>query len=252
MEGTVSYQSKNGTGIIEFHHPKGNSLPGTLLAKLKETIEKGSEDEQVAVLVLKSKGKGAFCAGASFDELSEISDLESGRKFFSGFAKVIMAIKNCPKFVVGRIHGKAVGGGVGLIAACDYAIATDEASIKLSELNLGIGPFVIAPAVQRKIGLSAFSSLTINASAWKKAAWACEHGLYNELCSSIEELDRKVSELSGRLAKSSPGAMKEIKAMLWEETGHFEKLMNERAEQSGRLVLSDFTRDFLEAFKKRA
>lgn len=252
MPGSVTITFDEHIATIEFYHPKGNSLPGDLLRELADVIKKAGEDDQSRVIVLQSKGNGAFCAGASFDELMRLDSFSAGRQFFSGFANVISAMKDCPKFIIGKIQGKAVGGGVGLIAACDYCYAVKEASVKLSELNLGIGPFVIAPAVERKIGVSALSTLCINASAWRTAEWAHQHGLYNEVCGSAEELSRSVTGLAEQLAKSSPHAMKEIKAMLWSNTENLDEMMQQRAELSGKLALSDFTKDFIAGFKNRS
>lgn len=252
MAGSVTVEIAHHIATIEFHHPKGNSLPGDLLSQLSEKITNAGNDDEVRVIILQSKGDGAFCAGASFDELIQLESLDEGRSFFSGFASVISAMKDCPKFIIGRIQGKAVGGGVGLIAACDYVIATQEASIKLSELNLGIGPFVIAPVVEHKIGVSALSSLTINASEWKDATWAYDKGLFNELCDSVYDLDQAVNELARKLSKSSTDAMWEIKKMLWKGTDNLKKVMTERAEISGELALSDFTRNFISEFKNKS
>lgn len=250
MTGTVNLTLNNGIGTIDFFHPKGNSLPKTLLNELAALITKAGGDPKVSVLVLKSSGEGAFCAGASFDELMKINDLKSGKDFFSGFAKVILAMKNCPKFILCRVQGKAVGGGVGIIAASDYALASNKASIKLSELTLGIGPFVIAPVVERKIGLSALSTLSINASKWQNADWAFEKGLFNDVFESIEDLDNAISELAEMLSQSSPEAMKELKKVLWQNSETLGTLLSERALLSGKLAQSNFTKEFITRFKK--
>jgi methylglutaconyl-CoA hydratase len=252
MDGSVTLELSNHIATVEFYHPKGNSLPGVQLAELSDSIERAGKNSEVRVIILKSKGEGAFCAGASFDELMSIEDYEEGKAFFSGFARVISAMKKASQLIIGRIQGKAVGGGVGLIAACDYAIASEDASVKLSELNLGIGPFVIAPVVERKIGVSALSALTINASDWKDAFWALQKGLYHEVCESGFDLDQTVNQLASKLSESSPEAMEEIKRMLWKGTENLEELMAHRAEVSGRLALSDFTRKFISDFKKRS
>ena len=249
MDGSVTLSISDNIGTIEFHHPKSNSLPKSLLHKLAETISNAGNDSNIAVIILKSSGEGAFCAGASFDELMAINNLEQAKEFFSGFAKVIMAMKNCPKFIITRVHGKTVGGGVGVVAASDYAIASELASIKLSELSIGIGPFVIAPVVQRKIGVSALSTLSINASEWKSAEWALEKGLYNEVVELDNTLDVAIQKLAKQLSSSNPKAMKEMKEMLWEDTNNLEQVLLKRAEISGKLSLSEFTRNFLETFK---
>ena len=166
---------------IEFFHPQSNSLPGKMLDDLANAILHSGEDKECHVIILRSGGEKSFCAGASFDELSVIKDKEEGLKFFSGFAKVINAMRTCPKFIIGRIQGKCVGGGVGLAASVDYAIATEKAEIKLSELAVGIGPFVVGPAVERKMGLAAFSQLSIDSSSWRSAEWAAVKGLFAEV-----------------------------------------------------------------------
>lgn len=250
MAGSVTLHVHNSIGTIEFYHPKGNSLPKTLLTKLADTISNASQDEEIKVLVLKSSGSGAFCAGASFDELIAIENPEAGKDFFMGFANVILAMKSCTKLIISRVQGKAVGGGVGIIAASDYVCAHLEASIKLSELNLGIGPFVIAPIVERKIGISALSSVSINASSWKDAKWAYQKGLYNDVFDSSEALDEAIDALSTRLANSNPDAMMELKKILWKDIDSLEELLRDRAALSGRLAQSSYTKEFIEKFKK--
>ena len=240
---------ENGIATVTFFHPQSNSLPGTVLQKLAAEIEAAGSNKDVSVIILKSEGEKAFCAGASFDELISIQNLEEGKKFFSGFAAVINAMRKAPRFVIARIQGKAVGGGVGLACAADYTLALDSASVKLSELAIGIGPFVVGPAVERKIGTSAFAQLSMDATEWRTAQWAKEKGLYAEVFSSAEELDRAVMTLAGKLAASNPEAMHELKKIFWEGTGHWDKLLIERAEISGRLVLSEFTRKAIEKFK---
>lgn len=250
-EGYVRSEIDHGIATIEFYHPASNSLPGIILTDLAKTINDIGIDERVKVIVLRSAGDKAFCAGASFDELVAISSEADGKKFFSGFANVINAMRKCHKFIIGRIHGKAVGGGVGLAAAVDYAIALDDASIKLSELAVGIGPFVVGPAVERKLGLSCFSQLAIDASEWRSAEWAKKHGLYAELHSNVEEMDDAIKSLADRLALSSPEAMAQLKKAFWHGTEHWDTLLADRAAISGRLVLSDFTRNAINKFKAR-
>lgn len=240
---------ENGIGYVTFFHPQSNSLPGEVLGWLADEIKKCGDDPQVKVIVLKSEGDKTFCAGASFDELAAISDEETGRMFFSGFAKVINAMRTVPKFVIARVQGKAVGGGVGLACAADYTLATEAAAVKLSELAVGIGPFVVGPAVERKIGTSAFTELAIDASSWRNAYWAKEKGMYAEVFKSIEELDKSVEELAMRLSASSPEAMKALKTIFWNGTSHWDTLLTERAAISGQLVLSQFTRNAIAKFK---
>ncbi len=250
MNGHIQTANDNGIGTITFFHPASNSLPGALLAELAESIRSMGEDSEVKVIVLRSEGDKAFCAGASFDELMAIEDMETGLKFFSGFANVINAMRKAPKFIIGRIQGKAVGGGVGLASAVDYCLATEAAAIKLSELALGIGPFVVGPAVERKIGRAAMSGLAINASEWRPAQWAAEKGLYNDIYPTIETLDIAVNKLATKLATSSPEAMAQLKSVFWEDSMHWDELLIKRAEVSGKLVLSDFTKNFIAAFKE--
>ncbi len=243
--------SRTGIATIEFGHPMSNSLPGEILQKLASSIEELGKDEKVAVIILKSHGEKAFCAGASFDELIAIQNLEQGKKFFSGFANVINACRNCPKLIIGRVHGKAVGGGVGIAAAVDYCFALNSAEIKLSELAVGIGPFVVGPAVSRKIGLSAMSELAINATEWRSAAWAKQKGLFAEVFDEIKDLDDAILKLAEKLAKSNPDAMSKLKKIFWEGTENWDTLLLERAEISGKLVLSDFTISAIQQFKKK-
>ena len=250
-QGHVISTIENQIGIIEFGHPLSNSLPGNILNKLALTITELSKNENCKVILLKSAGDRAFCAGASFDELVSIKDLEEGRIFFSGFAKVINACRTSQKIIVARIQGKAVGGGVGIAASADYAFATKHSAVKLSELAIGIGPFVVGPAVQRKIGLSAMSELAIDATQWRSAEWAQNKGLYSSVSESSEIMDEKINELIQKLANSNPDAMRELKEIFWAGTEDWDELLARRAEISGRLVLSEFTRNAIHAFKKK-
>ncbi|PZF72447.1 enoyl-CoA hydratase/isomerase family protein [Taibaiella soli] len=251
-EGYVRSEIDHGIATIEFFHPSSNALPAIILEDLAKTINDIGIDDRVKVIILRSAGDKAFCAGASFDELVAISNDAEGKKFFSGFAHVINAMRKCHKLIIGRVHGKAVGGGVGLIAATDYAIATDSAAVKLSELAVGIGPFVVGPAVERKVGVSCFSQLAIDATEWRSAEWGKKHGLYAELHSNVEELDDAVKSLADRLAHSSPEAMWELKKIFWQGTDHWDTLLSDRAAISGRLVLSSFTKNAINAFKAKS
>lgn len=252
MEGTIKSTVENGIGTITFFHPQSNSMPGVQLRNLAAEIEKLGKDDNVKVIVLKSEGDKAFCAGASFDELISIKDKETGLVFFSGFAAVINAMRKAPKFIIARVQGKAVGGGVGIAASADYTFAVDTASVKLSELAVGIGPFVVGPAVERKVGTSAFCQLTINATEWQTAQWAREKGLYAELFNTTEDMDKGIDALAKRLASSSPEAMAMLKKVMWEGTENWDSLLIERAGMSGTLVLSDFTINAINKFKAKA
>lgn len=248
--GSLYTSIQNQIATVEFGHPASNSFPSELLARLTKELQTLSTNDEVAVIVLKSEGDRAFCAGASFDELVAISNLEEGKQFFSGFANVINAMRACSKLIIGRIQGKAVGGGVGLAAACDYVLATEHAAIKLSEFTIGIGPFVIAPAVERKIGVSGLAELTLDATSWKNAYWAKEKGLYAKVFETQAELDKETSILAEKLAGYNPAALSEMKKALWKDTAHWEQLLLERAKTSGELVLSGFTKKALQKFKK--
>ena len=221
------------------------------MQELAKTITEMGNNDEVTVIILKSAGERAFCAGASFDELISIDNLETGKIFFSGFANVINAARKCPKIIIGRVQGKAVGGGVGMASAVDYCMATKFASVKLSELAVGIGPFVVGPAVERKIGTSAMSQLSINATEWQTAQWAKEKGLYTDVFETVEEMDEAISKLTTTLSKSNPEAMQMLKKVFWEGTEHWDNLLIERAAMSGKLVLSDFTRQAINKFKKK-
>jgi methylglutaconyl-CoA hydratase len=251
INGYVTSETHNGITTIEFFHPQSNSLPRHLLEALANEVHDVGRDAATRVIILRSGGEKAFCAGASFDELTKISDDKKGFQFFSGFADVINAMRKCPKLIIGRIHGKCVGGGVGLAAAVDYAIAVEGAEVKLSELAVGIGPFVVGPAVERKIGLSAFSQLAIDASMWRNGDWARRKGLYAELHPTVEGMDESISRLANQLAKSSPEAMRELKQVFWKGTENWDELLYSRAEISGRLVLSEFTKEAIGKFKAK-
>jgi methylglutaconyl-CoA hydratase len=250
-KGTVEISINNEIGTITFGHPQSNSLPGALLQLLANTITDLSKEASVKVIILQSLGDKTFCAGASFDELVAISDLETGKTFFSGFANVINACRKSSKLIIGRIQGKAVGGGVGIASAVDYCFATTNAAVKLSELAVGIGPFVVGPAVQRKIGLSAMSELAINATSWRSAEWAMQKGLYNEIYETSSEMDSAIQSLALKLSNSNPAAMQDLKQVFWEGTEDWDTLLVSRASISGKLVLSDFTREAISTFKSR-
>lgn len=243
--GTVTTEIAGGIGTITFHHPKSNSLPGALLARLAESVTACGEDPAVRVMLLRSEGR-AFCGGASFDELRAIETAEQGQRFFSGFMHLILAMIRAPKFVVTRVHGKAVGGGVGVVAASDYAIATEGAAVKLSELAVGIGPFVVGPVITKKIGLGAFGAMAVDAD-WRDAAWAERHGLYATVVPDASSLDARVAATCARLAAANPEAMARLKRVFWEGTEHWPALLAERAAASGALVLSEFTRKAIAA-----
>ena len=240
---------ENKIATLEFGHPASNSFPSDLLNRLTNELINLSKNPDVSVIVLKSSGSGAFCAGASFDELLAVSNLDEATKFFSGFANVLNAMRRCSKIIIGRIHGKAVGGGIGIAAACDYALATNESAIKLSELAIGIGPFVIEPAVTRKIGKIATTEMALE-TEWKTAAWANQKGLYAKVFETQEKLDIEITAFANTLASYNPEALFEMKKILWEGTENWDTLLYERAEISGKLVLSDFSRKALNQFKK--
>ncbi len=242
----------DGIATVEFFHPEQNSLPGSVLRELAETITRVGQSEVVKVIILRSGGDRTFCAGASFKELIQINDAETGRVFFSGFANVINAMRKCPKFILGRVQGKAVGGGVGLAAATDYCFATRFAAIKLSELNVGIGPFVVSPAIERKIGVSATSQIAIDANSFYEAEWALHKGLYTKLFDDLESMDLAVEAFARQLCTYNPEAMMEMKRVFWRGTDDWDTLLLERAAISGRLVLSEFTKNTLAKFKTPA
>jgi methylglutaconyl-CoA hydratase len=252
MEGTITSSVANGIGTITFFHPQSNSMPGTQLRNLAAEIEKLGKDDNAKVIVLQSEGDKTFCAGASFDELISIKDIDTGLKFFSGFALVINAMRKAPKFIIARVQGKAVGGGVGIASSADYTFATEAASVKLSELAVGIGPFVVGPAVERKVGTSAFCQLTINATEWQSAQWAKEKGLYAEVFATAADMDKGIEALATKLATSNPEAMSMLKKIMWEGTENWDTLLIERAGMSGKLVLSDFTVNAINKFKQKA
>ena len=247
----VKSETHQGITTIEFFHPQSNSLPGKILEELAKEIDIAGTHNETNVIILKSAGDKTFCSGASFDELMAIKNETEGLQFFSGFAHVINAMRKCPKLIIGRIQGKCVGGGVGLAASVDYAIATNKADVKLSELAVGIGPFVVGPAVERKIGTAAFSALAIDATMWRNSDWAMLKGLFSEVHESIENMDEAIFRLSNTLALSSPQAMAEMKKIFWKDTAHWDELLIERAKISGKLVLSDFTKRAIEKFKKK-
>jgi len=249
MKEYVNLNVNNGIGVIEFFHPQSNSLPNKILKELDNIITLAGQDDSIKVIILQSGGNRTFCAGASFDELMAIDNESDGKEFFSGFANVINAARKCPKFIIGRVQGKAVGGGVGLASATDYCFATQYSSIKLSELAIGIGPFVVGPSIERKIGVSAFSQLTINATKWHSAKWSKEKSLFSEVYETIEAMDREIFILAKKLSESNPDSMRGLKKIMWEGTDHWDELLIDRAAMSGKWVLSDFTKGTLKKLK---
>lgn len=250
INGSLFTKVENGIATVEFGHPASNSFVSELLERLATEFGKLSNDDSVSLIVLKSEGERAFCAGASFDELVAISNLEEGKAFFSGFANVINAMRTCKKPILGRVQGKAVGGGVGLASACDYVFATEAASLKLSEISIGIAPLVIAPAVERKVGKAGLSELSMNPTVWKNAYWAKEKGLYSQVFSTISEMDKELEFHAQKLASYNPDALSEMKRVLWEGTEHWGQLLKDRAKASGKLALSPATKNALQKFKK--
>ncbi len=249
-QGTISINITNKVATLTFFHPASNSIPSDLLNRFTQSINRLAINDDVHVILLQSEGEKTFCAGASFDELIAIKTIEEGKQFFSGFANLINTMRKCPKFIIGRVQGKSVGGAVGIIAATDYCFATENSDIKLSELSIGIGPFVIAPAIERKMGVSALSELIIDAENWKSAYWAKRRGLFNKVFENTHDMDEYLSILSSKLAGYNFQAMQEMKKVLWENTSHWDDLLIERAEISGKLVLSEFTKNALQKFKK--
>jgi len=247
--GSVSSFVEDGVAEVCFGHPRSNSLPSSVLRALADEIAAVGQRDDVRVVVLRSYGTGAFCAGASFDELSSIRDKDTGKEFFLGFARVILAMTRCAKPIVTRVHGKTVGGGVGVVAASDYVIATDNAALRLSELAVGIGPFVVGPAIERKIGAGAFAAMALDAD-WRDAAWGEQHGLYARVCVNTTELDEAVTSMARSLSRANPAAVQRIKEIAWSGTEHWATLLDQRAAMSGTLVLSDHTRTAIAKFIK--
>lgn len=247
----VSSETHQGITTIAFFHPQANALPAAMISALAKEIHFAGTQAETKVIILKSGGDGPFCTGASFTELMSISNEVEGKHFFSAFADLINAMRKCPKFIIGRIQGKCVGGGIGIAAAVDYAIAINKADIKLSELSIGIGPFVVGPVVERKIGTAAFSALAIDAFMWRNSEWAKKKGLFAEVHESIDNMDESIGRLAHHLSHSNPMAMLEMKKIFWSGTAHWDELLKERAAISGKLVLSSFTKQALAAFVKK-
>ncbi|MBV6472427.1 MAG: 1,4-dihydroxy-2-naphthoyl-CoA synthase [Saprospiraceae bacterium] len=251
MEGYVRFSIDKGLATLRFHHPSHNALPGYILSQLAEQIESLGQRDDVGLIALRSEGEKTFCAGASFDELLAIRDADGGKQFFSGFARVILAMKNCPKLIVALVHARAIGGGVGLAAAADYVIATRDASIRLSELAIGIGPFVIGPVVEYRIGRPAFQKLSLTPDEWQTASWAGQHGLFHEVFESKAQAEAYFAEFTGKLLSFNPQALTELKEIFWQGCDHWEQLLYDRAAISGKLILSDFSRRTLAALKAK-
>lgn len=251
MEAFVKTEKRSRHAVISFFHPMSNSLPGTLLDGLRKAILEVGADEDVSVILIRSEGDRAFCGGASFEELVAVSNADEGKFFFSGFAGVINAIRTCGKVVIGRVQGKAVGGGVGLASAFDICYATKHASIRLSELAVGIGPFVIGPAVSRKIGMSAFAYMSLTPDQWQSADWAMEKGLYHQVFESTDAMDASIELLVQKLIQYNPEALSQLKKVFWEGTDDWDELLQSRASISGQLVLSDYSKEAIKKIKSK-
>lgn len=250
MEAHVSSSVKDRIAVISFGHPKGNSLPAKMLKSLTEEINKASGDDSVGVIIIKSEGTTTFCGGVSFDEMLKLKDLKQSKEFFTGFADLINAMRTCTKFIIARVQGKAVGGGVGIIAASDYVFATNTSHIKLSELTVGLGPFVVGPVIERKIGKSAFTNLAIDTD-WHDAFWAKNAGLFTKVFATIAELDEETHKLAEHLSKCSVEAMAEIKKMFWEGTENWDKLLEQRAEINGKLIFTEYAKKYMKNFSAK-
>jgi methylglutaconyl-CoA hydratase len=248
--GVVTCSITEGIATVSFYHPKSNSLPAVILNDIANRISAVSKHPACRVVVVRSEGAGTFCAGASFDELKQIDSPEAGKEFFMGFARVILAMRRCTKPIITRVQGKVVGGGVGIVAASDYALAVPEAPMRLSELAVGLGPFVVGPAIERKIGAGAFSAMALDAD-WRDSAWCLTHGLYTRVCDNLQALDQVLGTLAHRIAAFNPEAISQLKSALWHDTDSWDQLLEDRAAMSGKLVLSDFTRNAIAAFEKR-
>jgi len=249
-DGFVNLDISEKVASVTFYHPQSNSLPSNLLQEMINIFNELSKNNTINVVVIKSEGEKTFCAGASFDELIEIDNFEDGKEFFMGFARLINSIRKCGKIVVGRIQGKVVGGGVGLVSVCDYSLASENASLRLSELALGLGPFVVGPPIERKIGKEAFIEMSLDCQ-WRNSQWAKDHGFYHGVYKSISELDENLTSFTQQLSERSAEALSSLKKIFWEGTNHWEKLLEERAEYSGKLVLSDYTKNFIKEFKSK-
>ncbi len=249
--GKVNVNIINGIASLSFHHPKSNSLPSKMIREITNQIEKLSSDKNAKVIIIRSEGEKTFCAGASFDELIAIKDFKTGKEFFMSFGRLINAMRKCEKIIIARVHGKCVGGGVGIAAAADYTLASNEASIRLSELLLGIGPFVVGPAIERKVGKTAFVTMAVDGD-WHDSFWAKQNGLFTKVFATNHDLDEAVSALAKKIAACNPEAIKEMKKVFWEGTNNWDQLLEERAEISGRLVLSEFTKKYIKSFKEKS
>ena len=247
----VKHTVLNGIATISFFHPEQNSLPTIVLRSLIKTINLLSNDSGILVIILKSDGRGTFCAGANFTEMLEINDSISGYKYFNGFADLINTMRLCPKLIIVRVQGKSVGGGVGLLAAGDYCMATKDAAIKLSDFNIGIGPFVIEPAIERKIGRSNMAQLTIDATSFYSPAWALDKSLYNAVYDDIKSLDIAVQDFAVKISNFNPIAVTKMKEIFWKGTEDWGLLLSERAYLSGKFVLSPYTKKALKLFKQK-
>lgn len=248
--GKVAVNLYQGIATVSFHHPKSNSLPSKLLKELTEAIDKLSTNKEARVIIIRSEGDKTFCAGASFDELTTIKNMKNGKDFFMGFANLLNAMRKCPKFIIARIQGKAVGGGVGIAAAADYTLASSEASVRLSELLLGIGPFVVGPAIERKVGKTAFVTMSIDAE-WHDAFWAKQNGLFTKVFANNHDLDEAVAALAKKLSGFNLEAIEQLKKVFWEGTEDWDKLLEQRAEISGKLIQSEFSQNYVKLFKEK-
>ena len=249
MQGVVTLKNENKVGKIHFFHPKGNCLPTEIIKSIVDCLNQAEKDPDINVIILESGGSSSFCSGASLSELKSIRNIETGTTFFMGFAKLLNTIRKMSKFILARVHGKVVGGGVGLVSACDYAFATEKASIKLSELSIGLGPYVIEPALTRKIGNTAFTQLSIDSSNWKSASWGIEKGIYAHLSPDIVEMDKALNQKAQLIASYTLEACSQLRKLHWKNTQHWETELSKNAKITAQLALSDYSQNFLKSIK---
>lgn len=203
------------------------------------------------VLVLRGSGKN-FCAGADLNWMSRMVSYtrDENIRDSSLLAKMFALMNDCPVPVVGRIHGAAIGGGVGLVAVCDVAIASSDTKFGLSEVKLGILPAVISPYVIAKIGETHARALFLTGERFE-AERAMRIGLVHRVVDSVAELDAAVYETVTQLKTSGPEAVRECKKLIAHVAGSeradaipytIEAIATRRVSEEGQAGMQAFLR----------
>jgi len=231
-----------------------NALCAPLVEALAASLERLASDEGVRAVVLTGEGR-SFCAGADIGEMRAAADAtpEDNERDARRLASLLQRLDRFPRPTLARVQGNAFGGALGLIAACDIAVAADTAVFSLSEVRLGIAPAMISPYVLRAIGLRQARRLCLTGERFGAAA-AARIGLLHEAVAG-EQLDATVDGIVSDLLHGAPGAQAAIKTLLAEAAGRDEatdeRLAGSTARWIARLRAAPEGREGLSAFLEK-